>query len=354
MSTNSSPSGRATTREQTSYSTANNTTNIVNYKAVSMAASGRWVEILTHFGVAREFLTKRHGPCPACGGKDRFRFDNKNGSGSFFCNQCGAGDGFKLLQVVHGYTASKALHEVADYLKCGSGVALARMITKQPISTTGDAAPVVDEAIQKSNQRLWAASVAVSDGDPVDCYLRRVRGLNLAEVPPGLRHHSAVPYYDEKGVLVDFYSAMLAQVINAAGQVVALHKTFLSNHGTKAAVPQTKKLSRVIYPGALTGSAIRLFEAGPTLAVCEGVETALAVSLLSDEPVWAAVSAHGLETLELPSVVRHLLICADHDDRGLQAAERLAQRQTANGVSCKILTPEIVNSDWLDELQREA
>ncbi|MDI5829610.1 hypothetical protein MJN51_36035, partial [Salmonella enterica subsp. enterica serovar Kentucky] len=35
---------------------------------------------------------RRHAPCPACGGKDRFRFDD-NGRGSFICNQCGAGDG---------------------------------------------------------------------------------------------------------------------------------------------------------------------------------------------------------------------------------------------------------------------
>lgn len=354
MPQNSNPSGWATTREQTSYGTAHNTTKIVNYKAVSTAASGRWVEILTHFGIASEYLTKRHGPCPACGGKDRFRFDNKMGSGGFFCNQqCGAGDGFQLLQVVNGYSASEALHLVADYLGFGSGVVPARMVAKQPISTAGDAEPIVDEAVQESNQRLWSAGVAVSDGDSVDYYLRRTRGLNLAAVPDGLRYHSAVPYYNEKGALVDFYSAMLGQVVNSVGQVVAIHKTYLNVDGSKADLSPVKKLSRAIFPGATQGAAIRLFEAGETLAVAEGIETALAVHILADEylPVWAAVSAHGLESLEVPSCVKRLIIAADNDasNRGQQAAERLAARQVARGVTCQILIPETVGSDWADE-----
>ena len=45
-------------------------------------ASGRWHGILTALGVPQEFLTGKHGPCPICGGKDRFRFDNKNGRGT--------------------------------------------------------------------------------------------------------------------------------------------------------------------------------------------------------------------------------------------------------------------------------
>lgn len=351
---NSNPSHWAATRAQTSYGTANNTTMIVNYKAVSMAASGRWVEILTHFGIAARYLSKCHGPCPACGGKDRFRFDNKNDSGSFYCNQqCGAGDGFQLLQLIYGYSASDALHLVANYLGFGGASTPVCKALSAPLRIVSELAPVADPAIQKANHRLWSASVAVSDGDPVDCYLRRTRGLNLPEVPPGLRYHSAVPYYDEKGALVDFYSAMLAQVINAAGQVVAIHKTYLNVDGTKADLSPVKKLSRAIYPGATQGAAIQLFEAGEALAVAEGIETALAVHILDDYslPVWATVTANGLETLEVPSCVKKLIIAADNDasGRGQQAAERLQARQIARGITCQILIPDTVGSDWADE-----
>jgi len=32
-----------------------------------------------------------------CGGKDRWRFDDRDGLGTYFCSNCGAGDGFTLL-----------------------------------------------------------------------------------------------------------------------------------------------------------------------------------------------------------------------------------------------------------------
>lgn len=350
---NSNPSHWAATRAQTSYGTANNTTMIVNYKAVSMTASGRWVEILTHFGIAIEYLTKCHGPCPACGGKDRFRFDNKNDSGSYFCNQqCGAGDGFRLLQAVYGYTASDALHLVANYLGFGGASTPVCKALSAPLRIVSELAPVADRAIQKANQRLWAASVEVSEGDPVDLYLRKTRRLALESVPSGLRYHSAVPYYD-KGEFVDFFPAMLAQVVNSGDQVVAVHKTYLTYDGAKADLSPVKKLSRATYPGATQGAAIRLFEASETLAVAEGIETALAVHILADEylPTWATVTANGLKTLEVPSYVKKLIIAADNDvsGRGQEAAERLQARQVARGVTCQILIPKTVGSDWADE-----
>jgi hypothetical protein len=53
-------------------------------------AQHRWLDILTALGVPAKFLRNWHGPCPMCGGKDRFRFDDKDGKGTFFCNGCGA------------------------------------------------------------------------------------------------------------------------------------------------------------------------------------------------------------------------------------------------------------------------
>ncbi|MGL6422717.1 primase-helicase zinc-binding domain-containing protein [Aeromonas caviae] len=43
---------------------------------VSLAARGQWPFILAELGLS---VPKRgqHGPCPACGGKDRFRLDDK-------------------------------------------------------------------------------------------------------------------------------------------------------------------------------------------------------------------------------------------------------------------------------------
>src|SRR3954471_536020 len=61
-------------------------------------ALGRWRGILTSLGVPAKALSNRHGPCPVCGGKDRFRFDDKGGRGTWICSHCGAGDGVELVK----------------------------------------------------------------------------------------------------------------------------------------------------------------------------------------------------------------------------------------------------------------
>src|SRR5690554_5454604 len=60
-------------------------------------ALGKWPGILSRLGVDESFLLNRHGPCPNCGGKDRYRFSDQEGTGSYYCSQCGPGDGFDLL-----------------------------------------------------------------------------------------------------------------------------------------------------------------------------------------------------------------------------------------------------------------
>ncbi|MDX8407281.1 MAG: primase-helicase zinc-binding domain-containing protein, partial [Mariprofundaceae bacterium] len=62
-------------------------------------------------------LDGKHRPCPACGGKDRFRFDDKEGRGSHICSQCGAGDGFELVRKMFDYSGFKdAAHAVEGVL----------------------------------------------------------------------------------------------------------------------------------------------------------------------------------------------------------------------------------------------
>jgi phage/plasmid primase-like uncharacterized protein len=91
----------------------------LRFDAVHRAAADRWPEILASLGINPAALRNRHGPCPGCGGKDRFRFDD-TGVGRFYCNGGGepvSGDGFKLLQHVHGWSAGEALQRVAE--ACG-------------------------------------------------------------------------------------------------------------------------------------------------------------------------------------------------------------------------------------------
>lgn len=84
------------------------------------AARGNWVHVLGMCEVATELLSKRHGPCPGCGGNDRFRFDDIDGNGTFICSQGGggnlSGNGLTLLQHVHGWDWKRSLEEVGKRL----------------------------------------------------------------------------------------------------------------------------------------------------------------------------------------------------------------------------------------------
>ena len=77
-------------------------TSNLNLDALRATARGRWPQTLSTLGIDVPNHPKKHGPCPACGGKDRFRFDDEDGRGTWFCNQCDpkAGDGFDLVQNV--------------------------------------------------------------------------------------------------------------------------------------------------------------------------------------------------------------------------------------------------------------
>lgn len=80
------------------------------------AARGRWESVLAGFGVRSELMTGRHGPCPGCGGRDRFRFDDKEGNGTFICSQGGggnlSGNGLTLLAHVTGWEWKRCVEEI--------------------------------------------------------------------------------------------------------------------------------------------------------------------------------------------------------------------------------------------------
>lgn len=119
------------------------------------AAQGRWLEVLGKLQVNVDLLRPRHGPCPGCGGRDRFRFDDQNGQGSFICSQGGAGNlagnGIALLQHVHGWEWKRCIEEVGRIVlgegrRRGGGVAGGRAAAERvPAGPVLPAVPTGDE-----------------------------------------------------------------------------------------------------------------------------------------------------------------------------------------------------------------
>ena len=89
--------------------------NIDLIREVTHAAAGQWPSVLAGLSITVSDSPLRHTACPACGGTDRFRFDDY-GRGAHICNQCGAGDGLDLIKKVNDCDTTEAARMVADVL----------------------------------------------------------------------------------------------------------------------------------------------------------------------------------------------------------------------------------------------
>lgn len=324
---------------------------------VKAAARGAWPHILMNLAPGLSEAVNRgtrHGPCPFCGGTDRFRMmDDYIESGAAICNQCGpqdrAGvftDGFALLEHATGRLFKELLHEVADMVGAGQNT--------PPRSTPQeDFGSADDDRRARTRRRLnQLFRQATNDDGTISTYLRH-RGLS-GGVPAALMLHSSLTYYDD-GEPVGKYPAIIAAITAPDGSAAGLHMTYLAPGGAGKADLDPARKMRTIERGATRGAAIRVHDAGDLLAVAEGIETALAVREATGAPVWATISAGGMERLQIPDHVRQVEIWADNDGddgAGQRAAERLAQRLDVGDKTVRIMLPSEAGTDWLDVLNQ--
>ena len=291
-------------------------------------ACGRWRAILPQLGVGVRFLTDKHGPCPCCGGKDRFRFDDQEGKGTYYCNGCGAGTGIDLVMKVNKIDFREASKRVRDL--CGS----APVSVKKAVHRSFDLAATI-----------WAHSHPLTGFDIASKYLRN-RGLKISEYPKMLRFHPSATYVHEDKSKTK-HPALIARFVSSDGYSSTVHQTFLTPDGEKAKLEPCRKLA----PGKIPlGGAVRLANSAETMGIAEGIETALSAAVLFDLPVWSALTAGALSRWEPPSHVRHAVVFADNDASftGQSAAFQLAHRLKVEGRSVEVRIPDIEDTDWND------
>lgn len=193
---------------------------------------------------------------------------------------------------------------------------------------------------------LWAECVPLVQGDPVGQYLKRRGIVGMWPLSECLRLHRGLPYWHE-GAVVGVFPAMVAPIVAPDGQVVALHRTYLTRDGRKAEVPTVKKLTGAA--GPLAGAAVPLYrqQAG-RIGIAEGIETALAASRAAGVPTVAAYCADNLARWRWPGEVRRLLVFADADEAGKKAADELVARAVRAGLQAQALAPSKPGADWAD------
>ena len=162
------------------------------------------------------------------------------------------------------------------------------------------------------------------------------RGIASEFITNSLKYHdNADVYHNGTRVVINDkplrYPCILGLARNARG-VTGLHQIYITKDGEPAA----NEISQIIGSeyskkrmlGQFSGTAVRFARAEKTLIVCEGIETGLAIRLLTGcDSIAAAGTAVLLSGVDVPDCVENLLIYADNDKAGKEAAEKLRERE---------------------------
>ncbi|MGK9450243.1 DUF7146 domain-containing protein [Acidithiobacillus caldus] len=342
----------------------------VGFSEVSEAARGRWKTILPSLGVDPHALHGKHCACPGCGGKDRFRFDDKEGNGTFVCSQGGgellAGDGFMLLEHVHGWNRSQSFHAVRDALGMGKSLSVPPVFPGASQRAPTQEPPKMNHRKELSRvKETWNQGIPIR-GTPVEAYLAS-RGILTDSIPldAHLRFHRWLTQYtpDGKGGFTVLHEgpAMIALITNVHEEILGIHKTFIQPDGSgKADVPggNAKFLKKCVE--RLNGGAVRIHAPDPQsgiIGIGEGIETSLAMHTLVRRkggilPVMAALNTTLLADWVPPVSAKSIAILADNDKAGLEAANKLKARlqQYRPDAMTDILVPPQPGADWNDVL----
>jgi len=258
-----------------------------------------------------------------CGGTDRFRFTDKDGAGMYICSVCGANDGFKLVQGVTGQTFAEVAKQISQ------------IMGERPTFTPKDRTE--EEAQKQAIKRIWEASGRPSNGGPVCKYLKRRLGLVWSS-------KSVREFIGQNHCL------MVSQIVGPDNKAHNVHLTYLDHNGYRARIDTPKRIMSGKVPA---GSAIRLAPADEVMGIAEGIETAIAASVMHGIPVWSAINAHNLAKWEPPPVTRSVIVFGDNDESftGHAASYSLARRlKLQRKLDVTVMIPETVGQDWADVL----
>jgi putative DNA primase/helicase len=198
-----------------------------------------------------------------------------------------------------------------------------------------------EAALRNRAREIWDKSLAIP-GTAAQSYLA-ARGLH--ELSPALRFNRRTPLGSRASVI---YRPALIAGLREAGDLVAVHRTFLAHDASKLA-------SDLIDPrrllGRPRGGAVVLAPAGSTLGLAEGIETAMSASILLDLPVWATLGSERLAHIAVPELVQQLVILPDNDPAGHAAAANAVTAYSHEGRTVEVIWPPAPFNDWNDVLR---
>ncbi|AYN97417.1 DNA primase [Pseudomonas sp. LTJR-52] len=190
-----------------------------------------------------------------------------------------------------------------------------------------------------------------------------------------VRFHPALPYREtvtevdmetgeerEINAEIGKFPALICAIVDNKGEILTLHRTYLSSTGSKADVESPRKMMPVPEGKSIRGAAIQMgTPVDGVLGVAEGLETALSAYRATGIATWSTVNATLLEGFTPPAGVHTVLVWADKDRSctGESAAMRLKLRLQQQGIRVIVILPTAPipsgskGIDWNDVMIRQ-
>lgn len=226
-------------------------------------AIGKWDTIYQRLGVKIP-ANGKHGACPKCGGKDRFRMDDKDGKGTYICNQCGSGDGLDLVKGVFSINSVQAAEKVREVLSVmpETNIPARKKESKVTNIRPPDWKKIISQTKQGTSRYLE------NKGLTGYTQLLTTRELSTAGVkfPP---------------------DSLLLPIVNTSGEITGIQ--LISDDGNKGVYSGSKFSGCFISVGDIPA------EMPERVIISEGYATAVSVSLLTEGWSVAAISKTNLK-----------------------------------------------------------
>lgn len=304
------------------------------------------------------------GPCPACGGTDRFSINIQKRI--FNCRGSEGGDVIALVMHVDGVSFQQACEVLTGEPPPGGQarpLSAAEQAERDERRATNERAQRQREAEQEryqdntreAAQAIWDAAVPIK-GTVAERYLLN-RGLiePLGGWPEALRFERYLKHPNGGR-----FQGLVARVDDVAGELTAVWRIYLTTDGYKADVENPK-----LGLGPAAGGAVRLGGTAARIGIAEGVETALGAMLMHGcrFPVWAGLSTAGVQNVEIPLGIERVVAFPDGDlpvkrekdalvtvqvPPGRRAAQELKNRLNNEGIPCALAAEPPGGMDYLD------
>ena len=294
--------------------------------------NGAWRQTLENYGCHLP-SGRHHGPCPVCGGKDRFRFDDKEGRGTWFCSQCDPQSGGGLLL-------------------------LSRFLGKPTIEVANE---LLGNTPERSRAPVYRSFVS-EDQIRKENHEQARKGAEALLASSELRTH---PYMSDRGLdgqwLVNGEPIMgKDRVVIQPGDLMLVPAYKAEGDGSKLVNVQkikANKEKRPIYGGDMAAVYHKLDGHQKLIAITEGYATGVTVNQVTGATTYCAFNTGNLASVSAWVASQHpgvsVVFFADHDELDIthqwRPGEKFAKDAAAPIGATVALPPGL--GDWDDYRQ---